>query len=239
MNIEANDLIIITVISDTHGIYKLISQDLPPKGDILIHCGDATFRGTPEELKDFCNWFSSIPNYKYKFFIPGNNDFMENPQITYDVLKEFSPPITCLHNKSESIVLSSSLSLKIHGIPARPCLFRIKMKYLDKTNINVSDGNLSSTIPDDVDILITHEPPFGVLDISSRNNKHGGEKWLMNSIMKTKPKIHLFGHIHESHGHVFSEGTHFFNASVVDSSRKYSFKPISFKWDPKTNSIQS
>jgi len=52
-----------------------------------------------------------------------------------------------------------------------------------------------------VDILITHGPPKGYLDITEdfENNKelvHVGCKSLANKTLEIRPRIHCFGHIH-------------------------------------------
>lgn len=54
-------------------------------------------------------------------------------------------------------------------------------------------------IPSDVDLLVTHGPPYGILDVNSEH-KHSGSQDLRGKVLKIKPKYHVFGHIHESHG---------------------------------------
>ncbi|MFZ1750277.1 MAG: metallophosphoesterase, partial [Saprospiraceae bacterium] len=61
----------IIAISDTHGQHP--SLILPP-GDLIIHAGDCSYRGTEREIKEFLAWFSA-QDYKYKIFIAGNHDF--------------------------------------------------------------------------------------------------------------------------------------------------------------------
>ena len=55
-------------------------------------------------------------------------------------------------------------------------------------------------MPKQVDILITHCPPFGILD-KANSNKNGGSKALQAISAHRKPKYHIFGHIHEGFGH--------------------------------------
>jgi Icc-related predicted phosphoesterase len=50
-----------------------------------------------------------------------------------------------------------------------------------------------------VDILVTHCPPYKILD-KADSGKHGGSKALRNKVLEIKPKFHLFGHIHEGSG---------------------------------------
>ena len=49
-------------------------------------------------------------------------------------------------------------------------------------------------VPDDIDILVTHDPPYGILD------ENIGSVNVLNIIMKAKPRYHLFGHIHSTAG---------------------------------------
>lgn len=48
------------------------------------------------------------------------------------------------------------------------------------------------------DVLITHSPPFGILD--SVGNMPLGEQDLMNAVYRTQPQYHVFGHLHDPHG---------------------------------------
>jgi Icc-related predicted phosphoesterase len=78
-----------------------------------------------------------------------------------------------------------------------------------------------SRVPDDADVLITHTPPYGVLDQNSRG-RHCGCKSLRGRISQVRPSLHCFGHIHASAGVAHLEGTTFVNASIVDRS----YKPV-------------
>jgi Icc-related predicted phosphoesterase len=75
-----------------------------------------------------------------------------------------------------------------------------------------------SLIPDDTDILVTHGPPRGVLDVI-RNGRGVGSTNLQNEVfgrLREKLKVHCFGHIHEDPGHVVREGIKFFNSAICD-----------------------
>ncbi len=54
-------------------------------------------------------------------------------------------------------------------------------------------------IPIDVDILITHTPPFGILD-KSRSGKSIGCEELRTKLDDLQINYHLFGHVHASYG---------------------------------------
>ncbi len=69
-------------------------------------------------------------------------------------------------------------------------------------------------IPDDIDILVTHGPSFGNLDITKRGESVGSVSLWMK-ILEVRPKIHVFGHVHESYGDV----THYNGLRMINCSR--------------------
>lgn len=83
-----------------------------------------------------------------------------------------------------------------------------------------------STLPKDIDILVTHCPPFGILDISKHGNYNTGCKALLKAVNEIRPKLHIFGHIHESFGHSFKGQTHFYNVGFVDENYNVVNKPV-------------
>lgn len=76
-----------------------------------------------------------------------------------------------------------------------------------------------------VDILVTHWPPYGILDTVFKRDR-GGSKGILKFVREIKPKIHIFGHIHEGYGHTEIDGTHFYNVSYLDRQYKTKNKPF-------------
>jgi hypothetical protein len=76
------------------------------------------------------------------------------------------------------------------------------------------------TIPAGIDVLVSHQPPFGhcdgTVDFGSTRVTPGGSKELLKAIDRVKPKVVICGHIHEAHGSAERNGTRIFNVSVVD-----------------------
>jgi len=66
-------------------------------------------------------------------------------------------------------------------------------------------------IPDDIDILITHGPPLGYGDFCFSQMRAGCSELLSTIQQRVKPKIHVFGHIHE--------GKHVKTHSLFDISK--------------------
>lgn len=82
-------------------------------------------------------------------------------------------------------------------------------------------------IPDDTDILITHGPPHGILDLTLRNN-HTGCRALLDRVRAIRPKLHVFGHIHEAYGkkQVDEQATLFVNAATCNNRHQAVQAPI-------------
>ena len=97
-------------------------------------------------------------------------------------------------------------------------------------------------IPEGVDILITHGPPHRILDqVDSRGPnayEYVGCELLMDKIRKIKPKVHVFGHIHEQSGYDEKDGTLFINASVLNSQYQLVNKPFSIELNDSSYTIE-
>lgn len=59
-------------------------------------------------------------------------------------------------------------------------------------------------------------PPFGILDQSKVVKASVGSKPLREAVDAIKPKVHIFGHIHENYGNIKINETHFYNVSHLN-----------------------
>lgn len=206
----------IVTISDTHNAHDRLTI---PDCDILIHAGDESFRGSEQEVVAFATWLDRQPA-KHIIWIPGNHSmgFMHNWPNSLNWIKNVSPRTNVLINSGVEIE-----SLKIWGSPITP--------WFHDWAYNVHRGaeirEYWNKIPLDTNILITHGPPYKILDVvepNTRREQSVGCMDLANTIAKIKPKLHVFGHIHESHGRVFQDGTTYVNAAIMDES----YDPVNF-----------
>ncbi|RAH58655.1 Ser/Thr protein phosphatase family protein [Aspergillus piperis CBS 112811] len=64
------------------------------------------------------------------------------------------------------------------------------------------DGGIRKVVPDypGVDVMITHGPPYGVLDQVVPNHMSVGCEHLYRAVKRARPRLHVFGHIHEGYG---------------------------------------
>ena len=231
----------ITFLSDTHTKHRQVNSFLPG-GDILIHAGDFMSSGyNPSEAESFFSWFDSIENYETKILISGNHDrIMENdPSWASGVLTGYKT-IEYLQDEELTLYFDGPNgdfpedNIHIWGTPWQPEFCNWAFNLPRGGEEIKSKWNL---IPNNTDILVTHGPPFGKLDRVNRGGNVGCED-LMIAVGRVKPKIHVFGHIHEGAGYVFDGTTHFFNASVLNDRYEFRNKPITIDWNKDTNQIQ-
>jgi len=233
----------ITVISDTHGKHSQITRDLPG-GDILIHAGDFMNSGYYKtEAVEFFNWFDAIPNYDTKVFIAGNHDriMQDDPDWAQGYLTGYKT-IDYLQDDELGVYHDdlngegSEDNIRIYGSPWQPEFHNWAF------NLPRNGDSLKyvwDAIPTQTDILVTHGPAFGFLDIPGFGIPHNvGCELLRLRIDELRPKIHICGHIHGSAGYYFNGHTHFFNASVLNERYTYANVPQTFIWDNQTNQIE-
>lgn len=209
-----------TLYNITGGVF------LPAEADMIIHSGDVSIRGHEHEVEDFLMWFAKLP-YKYKIFIAGNHDFIFDTQRTLakDLLVKF-PDIIYIENDFVEIE-----GLKIWGSPIQPWFHNWAFNKERGADIR----RYWDIIPDDIDILVTHGPPYDILDLTSHGSYVGCED-LSERIKSLKNlKLHQFGHIHEAAGYVFKDGVHYVNASVVNLRYQLQNKPMIFEVDENKN----
>jgi len=229
----------ITVISDTHTKHGLIPLTDLPGGDLLIHAGDIMNSGyNKNDILDFCTWFHSLEQYDKKIFIAGNHDrmFENHPEGVEELLNIYFD-IDYLQDEAYDLYdMDTDTSTKIYGSPWQPEFYAWAFN-LPKNSLQLAAK--WEAIPDNTDILITHGPAFETLDtVVGRPWDNLGCELLAQRIEVIKPKIHVCGHIHSGYGYVFKDGTHFFNAAVLDEQYEYTQKPMTFDWDKDTNTIE-
>ena len=209
----------ITFISDTHNKHREL-DGLLLGGDLLVHCGDISSTGKLTEVGNFLSWFNGLDRYKHKIFIAGNHDFaFQKYDWDEDVigeLFEFNPNVTYLENTS--VIIDG---IKFYGSPWTP---EFNNWAFNATLEELAD--MWKDIPDDTDVLITHGPPKGILDVT-REGLHVGDPELTQALIRVRPKVHAFGHIHEACGtYMFENGDVCINASSANRNYQIVNKPI-------------
>jgi len=203
------------VLADTHSRHRGVRL---PKGDVLVHAGDISYRGEKLEIQDFFNWFCK-QDFEHKIFIAGNHDFLFEKAKDKELAKLIPEEIIYLNDNGTSIN-----NINIWGSPITPKFFNWAFNRTRGEAIR-KHWNL---IPPDTNLLITHGPPFGILD-QVANDRHVGCKDLLHTIKEIKPEVHVFGHIHESYGTTKSLGIKFINASLTNETYELINKPLVFE----------
>jgi len=203
-------------ISDTHGDHEQIEL---PAGDVLIHAGDLTAHGKQEETHSFMRWLGA-QDYRYKLCVAGNHDtFMEDDA---QAAAQFA--------LDSNVVLLNDSGLTIDdvsfwGSPITPRFMNWSFMRDPGAAIE-AHWNL---IPDTTDVLITHGPPYGILDKVIRSDgelEHVGCDSLLSRVRAIAPTFHLFGHIHEGRGRVDENGICFCNVSTMDERYRIRHLPV-------------
>ena len=210
----------VVCISDTHNHHDEIPV---PDGDMLIHAGDFSIFGNEGEARAFATWFRNQP-HKHKIVIPGNHD--KFAVYSYSLLKEFlGPDVHYLDNQGIDIE-----GYIIWGSPWTPTFGQ---GWAFNADPGAEIQRHWSRIPDDVNILITHGPAYGILDWTyswhePHQKEHVGCYDLLMRLRELKAlQMHVFGHIHEPHGVVpsFNDGVAVNAASTtIHRDRGYVFR---------------
>lgn len=189
----------LTFISDTHSHHDNLTLE---SGDILIHCGDFTHRGSLEDTQCFAR-FMAAQDFTHKIVIAGNHDYcFENKDKEQAEQRLSDHGIIYLNDSGIDIE-----GIKMWGSPVQPEFhdWAFNRKRGDEIKQHWQ------LIPDDTDVLLTHGPVFGYLDLCRRGHRVGC-KDLLKAVQRIKPKIHACGHIHEAYGIKEQGGTTFVNA---------------------------
>lgn len=199
----------IVLISDTHGLHRQLNV---PDGDMLIHAGDFTLNSKPPSIvADFNAWLGSLP-HRHKVVVPGNHEF----------LLEEPPNRSAITNAT--LLVDSGVEiegLKIWGSPTTP----LYGGAFGRSNPD-DRKRLWAQIPDNLDIVVTHGPPFAILDHSRSLERREGCPQLLEAVFRAFPRVHVFGHIHHGYGTLRTSDTIFVNASLLGDSGNLDRKPI-------------
>lgn len=216
----------IVTISDVHGKWNKIQI---PECDVLISCGDYSFRGEEWMVKDFHTWLNK-QEAGYVVSVQGNHELWveRNFQAAKEIAEKACPGVYFIDEGAFEIE-----GVKFYGSAITPffCDWAWNRNRGDIDNVNYFSGKTRlvkaikphwDKIPDDTQVLVTHGPPAGILDtvyqvdgITPRDR--AGCHDLMNRILQLKQlKMHCFGHIHGSSGETVFNGVKFINASICD-----------------------
>ena len=206
---------IIDCISDLHGSYPALDG-----GDLLIVAGDLTARDYLGELILFADWLER-QDYKKKIVVAGNHDnLLQEKRIDFDPAEYLCDSGTEFEGLT---IWGSPWTRYFEGMNPSCCAFT--------KNTEEELAEKWRLIPSGIDILVTHSPPAGILDQTERKYRVGSTA-LREQLLRIKPRLHVFGHIHEAHGQDREEwgnkdgSTTYVNAAHMNRDYKPVNKPI-------------
>ncbi|KAI2635742.1 Metallo-dependent phosphatase [Hypomontagnella submonticulosa] len=203
------------IISDTHG--DSVSNIQHVRADVAIHCGDLTEESKIDEFRGAIELLRGI-NAPLKLVIAGNHDFTadipvfkkkvaQNPDLEQEHVERIYGGFGDVHQlfenaKSNGIIfleeglhrfeLGNGAKLSVYASPFTPSQSDWGFQYLPQ------EGH-EFTIEKGVDVAITHGPPHGIMDITHSRSR-AGCPLLFGAIVRARPRLHCFGHIHEGWG---------------------------------------
>ena len=214
----------VIAFSDVHGQYiRFINEDIPnhlratpmpiiPECDVLIFAGDYSWASGLRSSVAFTDWFREQPGI-YKILVPGNHDYN----------------IDLVNTEGMSVLINQEVvieGVKFFGSPYTPEFMGWNYMLLEHEL-----EEMYSKFPEDIDVLITHGPPLGIMDSFRQNNMRPsrmGSKALLEFVYKIKPSHHVFGHNHKV-GYRSKDGIEFHNVSLLNQDYRMSYPLSTFE----------
>jgi Icc-related predicted phosphoesterase len=201
----------IAILSDTHECHREVTV---PSAEWIIVCGDFSFFSKrPSMIDDFNDWLGEQPAH-VRLVVPGNHEYAIEAEPTK--WRSRMSNATLLINEAVTID-----GIKVFGSPVT----RLSGGAFGMSN-EADRERLYSTIPEGTQILISHGPPEGILDCGQ------GCPALRRAVIRVKPRLHCFGHIHGGYGTLATKSVFFVNAALLDEEGAPSRKPIGLNYDP-------
>lgn len=180
--------------------------------------------GSKKEVKAAIQWLGDLAKNKYEhgvILVPGNHDFLFEanapglPQSKrgYEIQRDPEQAKEWCDKYGVDLLMDQAMEvegIRIYGSPVQP--------WFHDWAFNVQRHEIAKVwdkIPLNVQILITHGPPYGIGDLC-RGGNVGCQAMLERIKLLSDLKLHIFGHIHEGAGVHWFNNKMFVNASVLD-----------------------
>ncbi|HEY8074704.1 MAG TPA: metallophosphatase domain-containing protein [Labilithrix sp.] len=179
----------IVAIADTHLRHAKLDV---PDGDVLVHAGDLLAHGTLDELARATDWLRAMP-HRTKVVVAGNHEVCLQRDRDRERARAMLDGFVYLEDAAATID-----GLVFWGSPWQP-RFAFWAFGLARGPELAAKWAL---VPDRVDVLVTHGPPRGFGDRVRifGSERHVGDDDLLRRVREVRPRLHLFGHIHQDPG---------------------------------------
>jgi len=211
--------IVVIALSDTHTLYDFTDA---PDGDILIIAGDILMSGTISELRGvMVSLDMESHRWKHILLVPGNHDFILQQYYNQKLsLNEFMKDCGIIYYPKNLVIsiegIVELMGLKIFTWAWVPNLPNWAFHMFDN---DVEKKLAKLNIPDEVDIVVSHGPPRGVLDWIKKHGAVGNST--MEEAFTFSYPIHIFGHIHEGYGRTLRDCSDIIKTGGADFRRYY------------------
>ena len=236
-------------ISDTHNMHEALTEEISQlRSDssdtlnVLVHAGDMTNRGSHSELKSIATWLKTEPGvaeFDYKFVISGNMDgigldsnyptFGSNAIDGHKLFNDLDKGVFYLENEPFALNVNDGNKRKVINLYGTPNT----LKFVGGFQIynDEQSNQVWHAVPEGTDVLISHGPPYKILD-SSSSGKHVGDEVALKEILeRVKPKYMIFGHVHDSFGVEELKDVVFANVAQYNFGERKEVHPFVFDID--------
>ena len=192
----------------------------------MLHAGDFTRRGTEAEVRAFGEFLARLP-HREKVVVAGNHDFLfeSEPERARELLGD----VIYLQDSGVRVA-----GLEVWGSPWQPWFH----DWAFNLPRGAALGEKWALVPEGLDVLVTHGPPFGVLDRVWDGRRVGCEE-LARALERIRPRLHLFGHIHEAYGTRRENGVLSVNACTCNLFYRAVNPAVVVDWDGETWQLQT
>ncbi|KAL8739559.1 MAG: hypothetical protein Q9190_007652 [Brigantiaea leucoxantha] len=195
-----------------------------PSVDVLLHAGDITKMGYIVEYERMLRLLKKA-DAELKIVIAGNHDITldrtyyntigkrmmhRNIAEDTDLIRDMwtgsearAAGIVYLEEGIRTFELSNGARFTIYTSPYQPEFCGWAFPYeRNEDRFNPESALSVNPIPawPQIDIMLTHGPPYGILDETQRNDENVGCEHLRQAVRRCRPRLHCFGHIHEGWG---------------------------------------
>ena len=193
-----------------------------PPCDVFIFAGDMSHFGRFNEILSFANWLKTVPA-KHKLIIAGNHDLSfdcKQPEYSWDSEDILRQVPGCVYLQDAACIIED---VKFYGSPYQPS-FGDWAFNIPRNSPELADR--WNRIPLDTDVLITHGPPKGILDLDRKLESAGCECLARKLPSLRQLKLHCFGHLHSGYGAAKIGEVVFVNGSACNEAYQPVNKPI-------------
>ena len=204
----------IVCMSDIHGQYPKFKFKIPD-GDVFIFTGDISHNSLEDlNIKMFNKFLNTLP-HKHKIIICGNHDFIFEKYDGNELLIGEG-----IHYLQDSEIVIDGV--KFYGSPWQPWFYGWAFNLMRGKALE----EIWAKIPKDVNVLLTHGAPKGILDMTEQGDATGCVDLRARLQDLHDLKLHCFGHIHCAYGVDVIEGVTFVNASTCNEQYEPTNSPI-------------